>query len=185
SGARNVTGANGWTGQPPRPRVSGFGGTTGWAFCAGKERRWSIPLTEAAYSASRRSTTALVVKKPGGVTRWNRRRPERYSPSPFSSCGAQCPTDSPKRLCHGDVKSTGGSRRHCGALNGPLNKSPSEPCEASRGDGRDTGGVPFIERVASREIYRNPWLVLREDDIRRPDGSHGSTPWWTSRPTRW
>ena len=37
----------------------------------------------------------------------------------------------------------------------------------------DTGEVPFIERVASREIYRNPWLVLREDDIRRPDGSPG------------
>jgi ADP-ribose pyrophosphatase len=33
--------------------------------------------------------------------------------------------------------------------------------------------MPFIERVASREIYRNPWLVLREDDIRRPDGSPG------------
>jgi ADP-ribose pyrophosphatase len=33
--------------------------------------------------------------------------------------------------------------------------------------------VPFIERLASREIYRNSWLVLREDDIRRPDGSLG------------
>ena len=33
--------------------------------------------------------------------------------------------------------------------------------------------MPFIERLASREIYRNPWLVLREDDIRRPDGSRG------------
>jgi 8-oxo-dGDP phosphatase len=33
--------------------------------------------------------------------------------------------------------------------------------------------VPFIERVASREIYRNPWMVLREDDIRRSDGSPG------------
>jgi 8-oxo-dGDP phosphatase len=33
--------------------------------------------------------------------------------------------------------------------------------------------VPFIERVGSREIYRNKWLVLREDDIRRPDGSPG------------
>lgn len=33
--------------------------------------------------------------------------------------------------------------------------------------------MPFIERVASREIYRNRWLVLREDDIRRPDGSPG------------
>jgi 8-oxo-dGDP phosphatase len=39
--------------------------------------------------------------------------------------------------------------------------------------GGNTGGVPFIERIASREIYRNPWLVLREDDIRRPDGSPG------------
>lgn len=33
--------------------------------------------------------------------------------------------------------------------------------------------MPFIERIASREIYRNPWLVLREDDIRRSDGSAG------------
>jgi ADP-ribose pyrophosphatase len=33
--------------------------------------------------------------------------------------------------------------------------------------------VPFIECVASREVYRNPWLVIREDDIRRPDGSTG------------
>jgi 8-oxo-dGDP phosphatase len=33
--------------------------------------------------------------------------------------------------------------------------------------------VSIIECVASREIYRNPWLVLREDDIRRPDGSPG------------
>ena len=33
--------------------------------------------------------------------------------------------------------------------------------------------MPFIEPVASREIYRNPWMVLREDDIRRPDGSPG------------
>jgi 8-oxo-dGTP pyrophosphatase MutT (NUDIX family) len=33
--------------------------------------------------------------------------------------------------------------------------------------------VRIIERVASREIYRNRWMVLREDDIRRPDGSLG------------
>jgi 8-oxo-dGTP pyrophosphatase MutT (NUDIX family) len=37
----------------------------------------------------------------------------------------------------------------------------------------DTGVVTFIERLASREIYRNPWMVLREDDIRRADGSVG------------
>jgi 8-oxo-dGDP phosphatase len=34
--------------------------------------------------------------------------------------------------------------------------------------------MDFIERMASREIYRNRWMVLREDDIRRPDGSAGS-----------
>ncbi|KQH78042.1 ADP-ribose pyrophosphatase [Mycobacterium gordonae] len=33
--------------------------------------------------------------------------------------------------------------------------------------------MPFIETVATREAYRNPWMVLREDDIRRPDGSPG------------
>ena len=39
---------------------------------------------------------------------------------------------------------------------------------------RDTGWVKHIVRVASREVYRNPWITLREDQIRRPDGSYGS-----------
>ncbi|MEZ0342378.1 NUDIX domain-containing protein [Mycobacterium sp. pV006] len=30
-----------------------------------------------------------------------------------------------------------------------------------------------IRTVASREVYRNNWMTLREDDIRRPDGSPG------------
>lgn len=30
-----------------------------------------------------------------------------------------------------------------------------------------------IRRVSSREVYRNDWLTLREDDIQLPDGSHG------------
>ncbi|WP_216215487.1 NUDIX domain-containing protein [Amycolatopsis aidingensis] len=30
-----------------------------------------------------------------------------------------------------------------------------------------------IERIGSREVYRNNWMTLREDDIRRPDGSPG------------
>ena len=30
-----------------------------------------------------------------------------------------------------------------------------------------------IQCVASREVYRNNWMTLREDDIRRPDGSTG------------
>jgi 8-oxo-dGTP pyrophosphatase MutT (NUDIX family) len=33
--------------------------------------------------------------------------------------------------------------------------------------------VADIQRVGSREVYRNDWLTLREDDIRRPDGSTG------------
>jgi len=33
--------------------------------------------------------------------------------------------------------------------------------------------VVDIQRVGSREVYRNSWLTLREDDIRRPDGSSG------------
>jgi 8-oxo-dGTP pyrophosphatase MutT (NUDIX family) len=33
--------------------------------------------------------------------------------------------------------------------------------------------VESIRRVASREVYRNSWLTLREDDIRRSDGSQG------------
>jgi 8-oxo-dGTP pyrophosphatase MutT (NUDIX family) len=33
--------------------------------------------------------------------------------------------------------------------------------------------VGAIETVASREVYRNSWLTLREDAIRRPDGSDG------------
>ena len=30
-----------------------------------------------------------------------------------------------------------------------------------------------IERMSSREVYRNSWMTVREDAIRRPDGSHG------------
>jgi 8-oxo-dGDP phosphatase len=33
--------------------------------------------------------------------------------------------------------------------------------------------VDWIERVASREVYRNKWMRLREDEIRRADGSAG------------
>jgi ADP-ribose pyrophosphatase len=37
----------------------------------------------------------------------------------------------------------------------------------------DTRGVDPIEPVASREVYRNPWMIVREDDVRRQDGSLG------------
>jgi 8-oxo-dGTP pyrophosphatase MutT (NUDIX family) len=33
--------------------------------------------------------------------------------------------------------------------------------------------VDPIQRVTSREVYRNSWLTFREDEIRRSDGSSG------------
>ena len=30
-----------------------------------------------------------------------------------------------------------------------------------------------MEQVRSRQIYANPWMTIREDDVRRPDGSAG------------
>jgi 8-oxo-dGDP phosphatase len=33
--------------------------------------------------------------------------------------------------------------------------------------------VQPITRISSREVYRNAWMTVREDDIRRPDGSAG------------
>ena len=39
---------------------------------------------------------------------------------------------------------------------------------------RDTGWMEHIVRVASREVYRSRWMTMREDEIRRLDGSYGS-----------
>jgi 8-oxo-dGTP pyrophosphatase MutT (NUDIX family) len=33
--------------------------------------------------------------------------------------------------------------------------------------------VQPITQISSREVYRNDWIILREDRIRRPDGSPG------------
>src|SRR6266536_1922942 len=33
--------------------------------------------------------------------------------------------------------------------------------------------VPVIQQLATRTVYRNPWMTVREDQIRRPDGSQG------------
>lgn len=30
-----------------------------------------------------------------------------------------------------------------------------------------------IRRITSREVYRNDWMAVREDQVRRPDGSNG------------
>src|SRR5688500_7752567 len=49
----------------------------------------------------------------------------------------------------------------------------STPLRLLDGPLSDTFRVDSIRRVASREVYRNTWLTLREDDIRRSDGSKG------------
>ncbi len=33
--------------------------------------------------------------------------------------------------------------------------------------------VPHIETISSRRVYANNWMTVREDAIRRPDGSEG------------
>jgi len=33
--------------------------------------------------------------------------------------------------------------------------------------------VDEIQRIATREVYRNDWMTVREDRVRRPDGSDG------------
>src|SRR3954471_8947025 len=38
---------------------------------------------------------------------------------------------------------------------------------------RHTWRVDEIQRIASREGYRNDWMTVREDQVRRPDGSDG------------
>jgi len=38
---------------------------------------------------------------------------------------------------------------------------------------RHTWRVDEIGRIASREVYRNDWMTVREDQVRRPDGSEG------------
>ncbi len=39
-------------------------------------------------------------------------------------------------------------------------------------DSADRDVVP-VRQLSSREIYRNPWLTVREDEIEREDGSRG------------
>lgn len=53
--------------------------------------------------------------------------------------------------------------------------APAPEPAANCGTGRDPTpvGVPEIETLSTREVYRNRWLVLREDAIRRADGSLG------------
>jgi 8-oxo-dGDP phosphatase len=36
------------------------------------------------------------------------------------------------------------------------------------------GKMAVVERLGSRQVYANAWMTVREDDVRRPDGSPGS-----------
>ncbi len=38
---------------------------------------------------------------------------------------------------------------------------------------RDAADGPAITRLSSRIVYENPWMIVREDEIERPDGSRG------------
>ncbi|MUN35831.1 NUDIX domain-containing protein [Actinomadura litoris] len=41
-------------------------------------------------------------------------------------------------------------------------------------DGAENGGDEHaVRRVATRVVYENPWMVVREDEVERPDGSRG------------
>jgi 8-oxo-dGTP pyrophosphatase MutT (NUDIX family) len=39
--------------------------------------------------------------------------------------------------------------------------------------GAGAGIMAAVEQLGSREVYANPWMTVREDDVRRPDGSAG------------
>ena len=54
-----------------------------------------------------------------------------------------------------------------------FSEGSSTPRRLPAGALRNTGRVDPIRRIASREVYRNDWMVVREDEIRRPDGSDG------------
>ncbi|WP_243725612.1 NUDIX domain-containing protein [Actinomadura rubrisoli] len=37
----------------------------------------------------------------------------------------------------------------------------------------NNAGEHAVRQVATRVVYENPWMVVREDDVERPDGSRG------------
>jgi len=73
----------------------------------------------------------------------------------------------------GRCASSRGSNLPC--LSGAVRARPSR--NGNKAGGLDLAGhtwrVTDIQRTGSREVYRNDWLILREDDIRRADGSTG------------
>ena len=53
----------------------------------------------------------------------------------------------------------------------------AHPASVERHPGRGPQGRPWhrgrVERLSSREVYANSWMSVREDRIRRPDGTDG------------
>lgn len=45
--------------------------------------------------------------------------------------------------------------------------------ESKPSHGGTTGARPSIQTLSSREVYRNPWMRLREDEILRSNGKQG------------
>jgi ADP-ribose pyrophosphatase len=58
---------------------------------------------------------------------------------------------------------------------GPGPRGAVPPAEGGPGDGVDGpgGALPEWRTLASAEVYRNPWIRVREDQVVRPDGRPG------------
>ncbi len=78
------------------------------------------------------------------------RRPARFANSPRAGSSGPMPAGRPS------------SPWHTKAVTEPANQPPQQ-----------TPSLPSITTLASREIYRNPWMRLREDDILRSNGKRG------------
>src|SRR5438067_213458 len=51
--------------------------------------------------------------------------------------------------------------------------APRRICDLPVWEGSGVSEID-IRQVSSREVYRNPWLRLREDEIAYPDGTSGT-----------
>jgi 8-oxo-dGTP pyrophosphatase MutT (NUDIX family) len=75
-----------------------------------------------------------------------------------------------------DIRAAGeqqGCRRHPAELVGFGDLGCGAADAGSEDRSGDTDRVQPITQISSREVYRNAWIVVREDQIRRPDGSAG------------
>lgn len=58
-----------------------------------------------------------------------------------------------------------------------MSREPPQVVDLTTGDDETHGRyvIPsvLVERLSTRQMYANPWMVVREDQIRRSDGSEG------------